>query len=61
MSTTPPRETDVDTTPADPVATPPVSGEPVGVEDRVSPALMVGVFVILLLCVALALLAYQGA
>jgi hypothetical protein len=29
--------------------------------DRISPAIMIGIFVILLLCVALSLAAYQGA
>ncbi len=46
---------------AEPVAEPPVVDEPTAGEDQMSPALMVGVFIILLLCVALALVAYQGA
>lgn len=59
MSTTAPHETDA--------KVPPVAPEPVLIEeriagqDRLSPALTAGVLVILLLCIALALVAYQGA
>lgn len=61
MSTNPPPETHAEPAPRKPVAEPPVVEAPVASQDRMSPALMVGVFIILLLCVALALVAYQGA
>ncbi|HEV2108026.1 MAG TPA: hypothetical protein VGR16_07170 [Thermomicrobiales bacterium] len=35
------------------------TAEPVTGPDHISPAIMIGIFVILLLCVALALIAYQ--
>ena len=61
MSTTSSRETDPDVVAGAPPVQPPVVDAPVAGADRLSPALMIGVFVILLLCVALALVAYQNA
>lgn len=61
MSTNPPPAPEAANVTAEPVTEPPVVDEPTAGEDQMSPALMVGVFIILLLCVALALVAYQGA